>query len=283
MTKIFLRRAATLFPALFLAVSVALPAMAGVVARVDGIEITDEDVAIAMEDIGSTLPQQMSPDQRQEYVVNYLIDLKITSKKAEADKLDQGAVFERKMAYFRDKARMQALLDDIKTKATTDAEIKKVYDEAAKAQGSETEVKARHILVETEEQARTVLRRVRGGEDFAKVATEASKDPGSPGGDLGWFTKERMVPEFAEMAFKTAPGQISEPVKSRFGWHVIKVEDRRTQQFPPLASVRDQVERFIARRAHTEAIEGLRKAAKIEQIEQAPVLPPLTPLTPAKP
>jgi len=275
MSSPFSRRVAAFFLSAGVSAVIAGAAWAGVLAKVDGVEITDEDVAIATEDIGATLPQQMTGDQRQEYIINYLIDLKITSKKAEADKLDQGAAFERKMAYFREKARMQTLLDDIKAKAVTDAEIKKVYDEAAKAQGSEPEVKARHILVETEDQARTVLRRVRGGEDFAKVATEVSKDPGSPGGDLGWFTKERMVPEFAEVAFKTTPGQISEPVKSRFGWHVIKVEDRRTQTFPPLASVRDQVERFITRRAHTEAIEGLRKSAKIEQIEQAPVLPPL--------
>ncbi len=275
MTSLFSGRVAALFLSAMISGVIAWPAGAGVLARVDGVEITDEDVALATEDIGATLPQQMTPDQRQEYIVNYLIDLKITSKKAEADKLDQGAAFERKMAYFRDKARMQTLLDDIRAKAVTEAEIKKVYDEAAKAQGSEPEVKARHILVETEDQARIVLRRVRGGEDFAKVATEVSKDPGSPGGDLGWFTKERMVPEFAEVAFKTTPGQISEPVKSRFGWHIIKVEDRRTQTFPPLATVRDQVERFITRRAHTETIEGLRKGAKIEQIEQAPVLPPL--------
>jgi len=279
MKKLYPVRIAALIASVSFGVFVSTGVFAAVVAKVDGVEITDEDVSIAMEDIGATLPQQMTADQRQEYIVNYLIDLKITAKKAAADKLDQGPAYERKLAYFRDKARMQVLLDDVRDKAVTEAEIKKVYDEAAKAQGSEPEVKARHILVETEDQAKTVLRRVRGGEDFAKVASEVSRDPGSPGGDLGWFTNDRMVPEFAEMAFKTAPGQISEPVKSRFGWHVIKVEDRRTQTFPPLASVRDQVERFITRKAHQETIETLRKGAKIEQIEQAPVLPPL----PSKP
>ena len=255
---------------------------AEVIARVDGVEITEADAAIALEDVGSTLPAQMTPDQRREYIVNYLIDMKLTARKAAADKLDQGADFERKMSYFREKARMQALLDALKLKGVTAAEVQKVYDEAAKAQGSETEVKARHILVETEDQARAALRRVIGGEDFAKVATEVSKDPGSPGGDLGWFTKERMVPEFAEMAFKTDPGKISEPVKSRFGWHVIKVEEKRTKEFPPLADVRDQVERFITRKVHTEAIQALRGSSKIEQIQQQqPVLQPIP--APVKP
>lgn len=281
MRKAALRRAPALLGAAMalmaqLGLAQRAAAQAGVLARVDGVEITDEDAAIALEDVGPTLPQQMSPDQRQEYIINYLIDLKLTARKAAADKLDEGPAFERKMAYFREKARMQALLDNLRDKAVTEAEIRKVYDEAAKAQGAETEVKASHILVETEEQARIVLRRVRGGEEFAKVAKEVSKDPGSPGGDLGWFTRDRMVPEFAEMAFKTAPGQISDPVKSRFGWHVIKVEQRRVKEFPPLETVRDQVERFITRRAHTEAIQALRRGATIEQIEQQPLLPPLT-------
>ncbi len=253
-------------------------AWAKVIARVDGVEITEDDAAIAFEDLGPTLPPQMDPGQKREYIVNYLIDLKLTARKAAADKLDKGPDFERKMAYFQEKARMQALLDTIRAKAVTETEINRVYTEAATSQGSQTEVKASHILVETEEQVKEALKRVRSGEDFAKVATEISKDPGSPGGELGWFTKEKMVPEFAELAFKTPPGQISDPVKSRFGWHIIKVEDRRTQEFPPLADVRGQVEQFITRKSHTEAIQALRGNAKIEQFQpQEPALKPISP------
>ena len=106
----------------------------------------------------------------------------------------------------------------------------KPYDEAAKAQKPETEIHARHILVPTEAEAQAALKRVKAGEDFAKVAKEVSKDPGSEGGDLGWFTKDRMVPEFADAAFKLEPGQISEPVKSPFGWHIIQVEEKRARK-----------------------------------------------------
>ena len=95
------------------------------------------------------------------------------------------------------------------------------------------EIHARHILLPTEEEAKAALARVKAGEDFAKVATELSKDPAGDGGDLGWFTKDRMVPEFADAAFKLQPGQISDPVKSQFGWHIIKVEERRMRTFPP--------------------------------------------------
>lgn len=269
------RRLAAAFSAIAFLASAS--ASAQVIARVDGAEITEQDAAIAMEDIGATLPQQMSSDQRRQYVVNYLFDLKLAARKATADKLDQGPEFERKLAYFREKARMQSLFDSLKAKAVTDEQIRKVYDEAAKSQADAPEVKARHILVESEDAAKAALKRVRGGEDFAKVATEISKDPGSPGGDLGWFEKGQMVPEFDEVAFKTAAGQISEPVKSRFGWHIIKVEEKRTKPFPPLDQVRDQIERFITRKTHTESVQALRSGARIEEIPTQPLLPPLKP------
>ena len=120
----------------------------------------------------------------------------------------------------------------------------------------------------TEEEAKKALERVKGGEDFAKVATELSKDPGSKGGDLGWFTKDRMVPEFADAAFKLEkPGDISEPVKSKFGWHVIKLEEKRTKEFPKLDQVRDQVVRYIMQKAEGEEVVKLREAAKIERFD----------------
>ena len=108
---------------------------------------------------------------------------------------------------------------------------RKLYDETVKSVPAEQEVRARHILVENEEDAKKAAARVKGGEDFAKVAGELSKDPGSKtdGGDLGFFTKDRMVEPFAEAAFKLEPGQISDPVKSQFGWHVIKVEEKRNK------------------------------------------------------
>ena len=109
---------------------------------------------------------------------------------------------------------MEALLSKVAKAATTDEALKKAYDEAAKAQKPETEIHARHILVATKEEAEAALKRVKAGEDFAKVANEVSKDPGSDGGDLGWFTKDRMVPEFADAAFKLESGQVSDPVKT---------------------------------------------------------------------
>ena len=231
----------------------------------DGIEITDDDVKVALEDLGPTLPQQVQGPQREAYVLDYLIDLKLVAKKADTDKMAVGPDVVRRMAYYHDKVLMEELLGKTAKEAASDAAMKKVYDDAAKAQKPEEEVSARHILVPTEDEAKDVLKRVKGGEDFAKVADEVSKDPGSKGGDLGWFTKDRMVPEFADAAFKLQKGQISDPVKSQFGWHVIKLEDKRTKEFPPFEQVKDQVANYVAQKSQTDLILKLREAAKIER------------------
>ncbi len=244
-------------------------ASAKTLAKVDGLEITDDDLKVAIEDLGPTMPREMDEAQRESYTLDYLIDLKLVAKKAAVDNVGVGPEIVRKLAYYKDKVMMESLLGDVAKTGSTEAAMRKVYDDAAKNQKSEPEVSARHILVPTENEAKDVLKRVKGGEDFAKVATEVSKDPGSPGGDLGWFTKDKMVPEFADVAFKTAKGQISDPVKSQFGWHIIKVEDTRTKEFPPFEAVKDQVARFVAQKAQTDMILKLREAAKIEKTAPA--------------
>jgi peptidyl-prolyl cis-trans isomerase C len=250
-----------------LALTLAAPASAKVLARVNGAEITDEDVKIAMEDIGSSLPQQIEGPARQAYILDYLIDAKLVAQKAEADKMGEGPEFAKKVAYYRDKVLMEDLLGKVAKDAATDTAIQKTYDDVAKQQKPEEEVRARHILVESEPDAQAALKRVKGGEDFAKVANEMSKDPGSKGGELGWFTKERMVPEFAEAAFKMQPGQISDPVKSQFGWHIIQLEERRQKQFPSLDQVRDQVTRYVVQKSQSELILKLREEAKVDRTE----------------
>jgi peptidyl-prolyl cis-trans isomerase C len=265
--------------AVAMAVALAAPASAKVLARVNGAEITDDDVKIALEDIGQSLPQQIEGPARQAYILDYLIDAKLVAQKAEADKMGQSPEFAKKVAYYRDKVLMEDLLGKVAKDAASDAAIQKTYDDVAKQQKPEEEVRARHILVESEPDAQAALKRVKGGEDFAKVANEMSKDPGSKGGELGWFTKERMVPEFAEAAFKMQPGQISDPVKSQFGWHVIQVEERRQKQFPPLDQVRDQVTRYVVQKSQSELILKLREDAKVERTE--PEKPADTAATPA--
>ena len=263
--------------AVLLTLGAVAPAAAKVMATVNGAEITDDDVRIATQDLGPTLPQQLKGPARDSYVLDYLIDLKLASTKATKDGMADTAEFARQMAYYRDKTLMEGLLGGIaKTAATDDAEHK-VYEDVAKQQKPEEEYHARHILVPTEEEAKAALARVKGGEDFAKVADEVSKDPGSQGGDLGWFTKDKMVPEFAEAAAKLDKGQISEPVKSQFGWHVIKLEDKREKQFPPFDQVKDQVARYVIQKAQSDAVMKLRDTAKIVRMDQPEPAPAATP------
>ena len=248
------------------AFALAGPALADpkVLAKVDGAPITEDDVADAMADIGPGLPQKVEGAARQKYVLDYLVDLKVAAKKAESDKLTATPEFERKLAYYRDKLAMEQLLASVAKAATTEEAERKAYDEAAKAEPPQQEIHARHILLPTEEEAKAALARVKAGEDFAKVATEVSKDPSGEGGDLGWFTKDRMVPEFSEAAFKLKEGEISQPVKTQFGWHVIKVEGVRTKGFPPFEQIKEQAARYVSQKAESEAITQLHSAAKIE-------------------
>ncbi len=235
-----------------------------VLATVDGQPITEDDLAVAMADIGPGLPQKLEGAQRQKYVLDYLIDLKLAAKKAEADKLDQSPEFAKKLAYDHDKLAMEELLGSVAKAASTEEAERKAYDDAAKAEPPQEEIHARHILLPTEDEAKKALARVKGGEDFAKVANEVSKDTGGDGGDLGWFTKDRMVPEFSEAAFKLKKGEVSEPVHTQAGWHIIKVEDIRTKTFPPFEQVKDQTARYVAQKAESETIAQLHSAAKIE-------------------
>jgi peptidyl-prolyl cis-trans isomerase C len=241
---------------------------AKVIARVNGIAITEGDLAVAAADPALQLPN-VPEAQKRDMLTGYLIDLKLGSKAAEAAKVGDSADFARKLAYNRDKALLDDYLEQQARKAVTPEAARKLYDDTAKSVSPEQEVRARHILVASEDEAKKAAARVKGGEDFAKVAGELSTDPGSKtdGGDLGFFTKDRMVEPFAEAAFKMEPGQVSDPVQSQFGWHVIKVEEKRAKPVPSFEEMKDQVNAYLERKAQQDLILGLRKDAKIERLD----------------
>ncbi len=257
------------------AILAAAPAAAKVLATVNGKQITDDDLKIAADDLRGNIPPQLDGKARDSYLLDFLIDGELVAQKALADKADQTPEFAKKLAYAREKLLMEVVLEQIAKTAVTDAAIKAAYDEAAKAQKPQTEIHARHILVNTEGEAKDALKRLMGGEEFADIAKAVSKDPAAEGGDLGWFTKDRMVPEFADAAFKLEVGQVSDPVKSPFGWHIIELIDKREKTFPPLDQVKDQVTRYVVQKAQSALVADLRKGAKIEKTEPpAPPAPP---------
>ena len=254
-----------------------------VVARVNGTDVRQSDLTMAEEDLGGNIPQ-MTPEAKREYLITFVGDMMLVAKAAEAKKMADSNEFKQKLAYARTKLLMESYLQTEAKAAVTDAELHKVYDEAVGQMKSEPEVHARHILVETEDEAKAVLADLKKGTDFAELAKQKSKDPGaSDGGDLGWFTKDQMVPEFSEVAFKLDKGQLSDPVKSQFGWHVIKVEDKRMRQPPEFEKVKDQLEQYVVRRQQSAVITKLRAEGKIERIgAPAPAAAPATP-APATP
>jgi len=171
---------------------------------------------------------------------------------------------------------MEALLQDTGRAALSEEAEHQVYDDAVKQMTNEEEVHARHILVPTEDEAKAILAQLKAGADFATLAKEKSKDPGgADGGDLGYFTKEQMVPEFAAVAFKLDKGQISDPVKTQFGWHIIKVEDKRIKPTPTFDQVKGQIDNYVAHRAQAALVEKLRASANIEHLDKpAPATTP---------
>ncbi|MFG1421208.1 peptidylprolyl isomerase [Roseixanthobacter liquoris] len=267
-------------PAAAAAPAAATPAGDAIVATVNGTPIRASEVAIAEEDIGPGLPQ-VQGEARREYVLSFLTDMTLLAKAAEAQKLDQTADFKMRMDYSRTKALMEALMSAEAKKAVTEEAKKATYEEFVKATKPETEVRARHILVDTEAKAKEIAAKAKAGEDFAKLAKENSKDSAEDGGDLGYFTKEQMVPEFAEAAFKLEKGQISDPVKSQFGWHVIKLEDKRTKPVPTYEQVSDQIDQYLIRKAQGDLVTKLRAEAKIERTTPPAGAAPAAPATPA--
>jgi peptidyl-prolyl cis-trans isomerase C len=239
------------------------------VAKIDGMTITEKDLQMAQEDLGERLPQGASEEQKRDYLVGYLADLRLGARAADVAKIGETPEFRARLDYFRQKVLLDEYLSREAKKAVTPEAARKLYDETVKSLTAEEEVRARHILVEDEAQAKAALDRVRKGEDFAKIAAELSKDPGSgkEGGDLGYFTKDRMVAPFAEAAFKMTKGEVSEPVKSQFGWHVIKVEDRRAKALPEFEAVKGEIETYLLRKGQQDVIMALRGTTKTERLD----------------
>jgi peptidyl-prolyl cis-trans isomerase C len=208
-----------------------------VLAKVNGAEIRQSDLALAEEELGPSLAQ-MDPATKKDNVLAFLIDMKIVAKAAEDKKVENNEDFKKRLAFTRNRLLMDSLLATEGKAATTDDAMKKVYEDASKQITGEQEVHARHILVETEDEAKAVAEELKKGADFAELAKKKSKDPGaSDGGDLGFFTKDQMVPEFSAVAFA-------------------------------LEQVKAQIETYVTRKAQADYVAKLREAAKVERMDK---------------
>jgi peptidyl-prolyl cis-trans isomerase C len=256
---------------LLLAASIALVPLAAaaddaVVARVNGHEIKQSDLDFAATEIGPRLAT-IRPDDRRRVLLQFVIENELMAGAGEKEKLDQTDTFPARVKYHTRRALRDAFYDSGIAGAVTDADAKQIYDEKISKMKPEQEVHARHILVETKEEAEEVIKRLKNGEDFAKVADEKSKDTNAKGGDLGFFTRGQMLKPFEDAAFALEPGQISEPVQTQFGWHVIKVEEKRDQPLPSYDEVKEAIMGQLIQQKAQQVVTNLRDSATIDIVD----------------
>jgi len=257
-----------------------------VVARVNGTEIHRTEVTAAI----ATLPEQyrqLPADMLFASILGQMIDRQLLSTAAEQAKLGDDAEVKKRLAQARDRVLQEVYLTREVEKGLTDERLKAQYQKMLKDQPAGEEVHARHILVDSEDKAKALIAKLEKGESFEELAKANSTGPSANnGGDLGYFSKEQMVPEFADAAFAMKPGEVSKvPVKTQFGWHIIKVEDRRTTPPPKFEDTREELRKQVAQELVTDLIAKLRKGAKVEQFnaDGSPMVPEAkAPAAPAK-
>ena len=246
------------------------PAIAedGVVAKVNGKALTEADVDFAEAEIGQDLGN-LPEATRRRVLIEYLIENQLFAEAAESAKLGSSSEFDGRMQYWRRRALRDAYFDTRVKGAIGEVEAKKLYDDHVQQLKPEEEVKARHILVESEEKAKEIFDKIAQGADFAQMAKEFSRDPGTKddGGSLGYFTRGQMVPQFEEAAFKLSRGDISQPVQTQFGWHLVQLEDRRNRAAPEFASVKGRLLGSMIHRKAQEVATSLRDSAQVEYID----------------
>ena len=235
-----------------------------VVARVDGEEVMNSEL---MEAVATLPPQyQANVEAILPTLLNRLIDLKLAGKAARAEGLAEDAEVKERLAEAEEQIIRDIYLQRLVEAGVTEEKLQESYEKYKAANPPKEEVRARHILLKTEEDANAVIAELDGGADFATLAQERSTGPSaSKGGDLGYFVAEQMVPEFSKAAFELEPGKYSsEPVQTNFGFHVIFVEDSRLSEPPAREAVEPQLREQLSREIIEGAFTGLRNNAKVE-------------------
>jgi peptidyl-prolyl cis-trans isomerase C len=237
-----------------------------VVAKVNGEEIHLSDLEAAKQQ----LPEQLKAMPIQliyQPLLERVIDGKLLAAAAKKAKLDNDAEVKKRMAELQERVMQDVYLERAINERITDAAVQKRYEAYLKEHKPEEQVRARHILVRTKEEAEAIIKEIDKGGDFAEIAKAKSIDPAkAQGGDLGFFGRGDMVPEFAEAAFSLQPGGYTkQPIKTQFGWHVIKVEEKRTKPAPKLEEVREELVQGMTAEAFNEVMADLKKGVKVER------------------
>ena len=201
-------------------------------------------------------------------LLEQMIDGKLLASEGRKAGMQNDAEVKKRLAFIEDRLVQEVYLTKEIDKRVTDEMLKTRYDKFIKERKPEDEVKARHILVKEEAEAKAIIEELKKGGDFDKIAKDKSTDKGSgaQGGDLGYFKKDDMVPEFAEAAFKLKKGEVTDaPIKTQFGWHVIRVDDRRLAEPPKFEEMKDELKGEVVREVVAKIVEDVRAKAKIER------------------
>mgnify|MGYP002775000688 CR=1 FL=1 len=239
------------------------------VAKVGDQEIHQSDIDLGIANLDPQLAQ-LPDDQKKLAALSAAIDVKAIAKVAAADGIDKTDDFNKRMAFLREREMHNAYFRKNVVDTVTDDEVKARYDEEIKKMPPQDEVHARHILVKTEDEAKDIIKQLDAGKDFAELAKAKSSDPNkSEGGDLGYFTRGRMVKEFEDAAFALNKGEYTKtPVKTQFGFHVIKIEDKRVAPPPPLDQVKDQIRQLVMRDKYIALLSKAKADVKVDIVDE---------------
>ena len=243
------------------------------VINLDGEDIKNSDIMEVWKGLfqGGSVPDFATFDENiRQNVLRGLVSERLIYKEALKVGFDKSEDVKKRVENLQKQLVIQTYIENKSKALVTDEQIKTLYEEKLVASKGQEELKARHILVATEEEAKKLSADLKKGGDFEKVAKDKSTDKGSGvnGGDLGWFAKDKMVPEFFDGAFKLKKGEVSTPIKSSFGWHVIKLEDRRPLKIASIEESKDALKAELTNKAIQSYVESLLKTASIKYFDE---------------
>jgi peptidyl-prolyl cis-trans isomerase C len=239
-----------------------------VLAKIGDVEITEGEVNMAGVDLDPQFAK-LPPEQKRLAAIAALIDIKAMAIKGGEAKLDQAEAFKTRMSFLRDRALHNAYFESEVINKVTDEEVRARFDKEIAATPPQNETRARHILVKTVEEAQDIIKQLDGGASFEELAKAKSTDgAAAQGGDLGYFGAGQMVPEFEKAAMALEVGAYTKtPVQTQFGFHVVKVEDKRAKQPPEFEKVKAQVKNVVLQENYVKRVKAIRDELKVEYVD----------------
>ncbi len=253
------------------------------VARVNGVELHQSDLLIAREDLGRSIPEDFDEAKTRDYLIRYMADLIVISDEATKQKVGDEADLRRRMQFARKKALRDDLMAATARDAVTETAVRAAFDNTVRALSADQQLHLRGMVFKfaegadeaavsaAEAKANAALERLRKGEEFSLVAREMTEGfSGKMGGDMGFLARPEMGKEYADVAYSLKDGEVSQLIKTSFGWHIIKVEGRRDPPKVEFDAVRDRFAEHVARQAQFDLLNKLHATMKLERLDKSP-------------